>query len=49
MSAKPRCHECKHRRGPRSTTLISKKKGTEALLSKNSCGGACHATRSTSL
>ena len=49
MSNKPRCHDCNHQRGPRSTAPMSKandKPGDvhEAQPAKTTCACACHIT-----
>ncbi len=42
MSAQPRCHECGHRRGYRSTAPMTRDKGTEPRPKKAPCLCACH-------
>lgn len=43
MSNKPRCHECNHKKGPRSTNNLTK--DTDKRAKKKPCGCECHEER----
>ena len=45
MTAKPRCHVCRHKRGPRiftATVKDPKKSGADPRQHKKACDCMCH-------